>query len=337
MTLYHRTTRHAGRHAGRRAATLIAAGAIALASLSGLALARAPLDPLVVDRAAAWLVHVDIEAALKTDLGRFLAKALNVDLPGLADLSAKLAIDPQRDIKGLTIYGAGSAEEEGVAVLVSSSVVDQLHTRLKEAGLADVTLLERPHGTVYAATIGGDRWFASVRPAADADLRIVVLSRAVERLDRAIAVIADPGESLSTAPEHPLRLQARTDAFVIAAAHQAGASSAGSQIARNMKTMHMELGETASPEGAIVFIDVAIDAGTPENAGTMQQIFQGGVAMVQLQARENPAIADVAKAVRVVADGSTLRVTARKAASKVIEAVEMMQSRNEAATRPRAE
>ena len=102
--------------------TLATAATIASPAIAG------PLNPDYVPADAVWVVHLDVEAAAGSTVGGFvLEHAEAFDLAeGLEDFRDETGLDAVHDLHGVTLFGAGTPEKTGVAVLVTSAGIDAI-------------------------------------------------------------------------------------------------------------------------------------------------------------------------------------------------------------------
>ena len=175
---------------------------------AGLTVATASLHASPLDRAqvsadAKWLLHVDIDALRKTQLGTSLMKTVvaqagedlkedaNIDLPALVKSTSSIMAygtdyKSGKDGKGVLIW-QGSKEIEQIA---SAFLVQQAEAT--KAGSGNVKLAREGAQPVYAF---GDDMHIVVRPGGG-----LILGRSVDQIDLATKVLEGKAASLKDKP-----------------------------------------------------------------------------------------------------------------------------------------
>lgn len=118
---------------------------------AGFALAPAasasPFDPAVVAADAVWVVHLDVAAALDSEIGHFLfenAEHFGADMDDLEEIHEFLHFDPFKEVFGVTAYGFDEPGDDYVVVITGS---DAIADALAHASEEDDSPVERTrHG-----------------------------------------------------------------------------------------------------------------------------------------------------------------------------------------------
>lgn len=246
-------------------------------ALAGAALAG-PLNKRWVAPDAAWVVHIDVEAVRGSTLWSFVNEhkaGAGIDLSGLEEFKAQTGLDPFRDIKGVTVYGAAPGPEECVAVVETTAAVDGALEKLLEK---ERSLTKGNEGgyTIYTWTEGEQTKYGCVRPGAGPDDRIVLAAPAKERLLAAIRQIESPAEGKSTA----LATMPRTGSMLYVSGTGLGKlrDPECSMILQKMEAVRVDVGEA----GGDVYAELAVTTPTSEDATNMQQTAQGALALAQM-------------------------------------------------------
>jgi hypothetical protein len=122
---------------------------VVVAAVLAMSVAAAQAGPLQQERVAStakWVVHVDVEAAMATDLATTILKQENVAAEvakGVKRLVDVTGCDPTKDIKAVTAYGTTFEKDHGV--LIAQAKFD------REKLLALVTLAGDHKETAYGA------------------------------------------------------------------------------------------------------------------------------------------------------------------------------------------
>ncbi len=239
------------------------AGHISAASLGGLLLATplvlaGPLDPAVVDSQARWVIHVDIESALRTAVGRsLLSDHRSPAAAALESLRWRLGVSAVNDVHGVTVYGRSECADPGTVVVDMTAAADALHTSLAAAGLPGYQRSDSSPGSgavaVHSWKAEGQRVFAAVVPGSDAepDVRRVVVAPSIERLEQAMGVIAGSRQSAQDAADaegQPAELSLEPDegAIIFVSATELGSFEPRASVSRKISSLTINIGERAT-------------------------------------------------------------------------------------------
>lgn len=244
---------------------VIAGGTCALAG---------PLNKAVVAKNAQWIVHVDAEACMASTIGRFITEhRAELDLADLDRVKQETGIDPLSDIKGVTVYGTGPDEHDGVAIVYTTAAVDAMVKKLteKEESFKAITV---GGYTLYSWTENGTSRFAQVRP--DGAGRIVIVAADKDRLLAGIGVLEGKAEALTKAPTGLGAAAPRAGSIIFASAtHLPDAEAMPFQHA---EAFTLDAGES----GQELYADMRVTAKSSEEAANMSQVARGGIALVKM-------------------------------------------------------
>lgn len=294
------------------------------AALCCLASAHADaLDARRVPAEVRWFAHVDVDALNRSTFADALRTGGALDLgPDPFGVGAELGVDVLRDLRSFTVFtlpdadaaaqpvrvegqvdaragGEGtrvalgvvradvSAAGTQVALFVCRPRVDEALARLAaRPGHRTDTLDGRP---LHAWAFGGETLYAWVGDAQvagepGASARVIVQANDKVALARALAVFEGRAPNLADAPDPALRARPSEGSFLFASASTRLAELDGlelaSSVARLAEDFVLDLGET---RGA-VFARLSVDAGTEREALQIQQVLQGGIALLGLVA-----------------------------------------------------
>ena len=295
-----------------------------------------PLERDVVDPRAAWVVHVDAEALLRSPMGPMLVKKLGEGGPGgPGDLRA-LGIDPVRDLKALTVFGRSEwtqgnddrHDEDGVAIVTATAGADAMGAALPEAGLTAYAVSATDGVPVHSwRSEGMGTWFAAVTPGTNADERRVVFASRRAELDGWIQRSKPARLELAARvdEETPALLDGarpRTGSILFVSARgirermgKGRAADAGGEFAKAAESLTLDIASVPGAGGAEeLAADAAVWFGDAEKATQMTQIAQGGLAMLRVTMSGDPVskgASDMLGRVRVESEGSKMTVSAR--------------------------
>jgi hypothetical protein len=264
------------------ATTLLALTAVAPAAAGPLKGDRIPAD-------AAWVVHIDVEAGVASQVGGFAVAHRAQWGPGACDeFVAKTGIEPTRDIKSVTIYGPTCDEDHAVAVIDATSATDTFLEKLR----AEEPTFTRIQGEKYLV----DTWiehgsprFGYVRK--DGDSRLVMVSRDRARLEEAIALSEKSGGAVAS-PALATPPRKGSFVYVSAVGLDAAAKAGNAKVVQKMQDLHLDLGEA---EGAL-YGRMLITTATRRDADQVLQMMQGAVTIWRVMAQKSPELAPVVDA-----------------------------------------
>jgi hypothetical protein len=282
--------------------------------LAALALTAAP-DPSgpaeqlsAVPADAQWALYVDIQKLTSSAMFKALGGEQELGkIRGKTDqFFAKLKIDPEKDLKGVTVFGRGKKDEDAVVAL--SGKFDRAH--LLSLIKAEASHKEIPYGnyTIYSwdndefGTFAGDD--------------LILLGENEQALKSALDSLA--GRNKDVAP--PLLAGAFKDfpnAIVVF-----GVSSIPGLIGEHDQPVILTKMKSAdgafAENGQDLSLQVNINAESAAVAKDVEQAIRGLIAMANLQLKAGDAQA-FAQAVKIAVDGEKVRISAAYPLNKLVE------------------
>ncbi len=291
--------------------------AVSLAGLARLAWAG-PLDTSVVDQDATWMFHLNVEAGMASTCGRFTTDTMQKD-PGMQEAVKKFGLDPTKEIKGFTVYGFKPGEDDGVAVLVTTTAVDSLGEKLEAQGLENFETHKSDGAVLYTWKLDGHTWHMAIRPTTKGDERFVLLASTQKQLDAGLAVVAGSKPSVKSLDENGpaagMLVKPSENSIVFIAARGLGDSPKfKTSFIKEAKSLFIDVGEDSNAAGIKeTYAKAAISAKDAPTATNMQQMIQGMIGFASIAAKDNDAkdMVTCLQALKVSADGSKVIVTAR--------------------------
>lgn len=284
--------------------------AICLTTLPALA----GVDRSIIPADAQWLLQLDLQAALNSQLFSALQErepdldfANNSDL---AEVRERLGIDPTRDIESLTVYGLSHDPEAVVVMFHTTAAVEQALTRLSALAPRKSIEIDGLDISRWSDPDGGDAVYSYVARHADSDQRIVLVSP--DANDLVIGIEALRGESATLADsDSRLALHASAGAILHVSASGRLAQWAdfepANNIARLVRSADVELGES----GSSVYLHVRVDTGSSADATRVAQILQGAMALASLASemeQDVKALLPILQGLEFEADGPLLTI-----------------------------
>ena len=300
--------------------------AVSLLGLARLAWAG-PLDPSVVDKDATWMFHLNVEAGVASTCGRFATDGMAED-HDMQEAIKKFGLDPAKEIKGFTVYGFKPGEDDGLAVLVTTTAVDGLEQKLAAAGLESFESHKADGATITTWKKDGHTWHMAVRPTPKGDERFVLLASTQSALDSGLAVVAGTRPSVKAldadGPGAAMLAKPSAHSIVFIAARGLGdGPKFKTSFVKEAKSLTIDIGEEPTNTGVKeTYAKAAISAKDGPTAINMQQMIQGMIGMVSMAAHNNKdtkGFAEELQAVKVAADGATVRISARVKSDEILQ------------------
>jgi hypothetical protein len=290
----------------------LSAMTLCLALLSGGTTQAGPLNCQEVAADAKWVLHLDLDALLKTKVGRQIGdRLLGPKLEaGQAQLKEKLGVDYDwHDLHGFTVYGRDyRAPREGRGVLLIHSGLDLksgLEAAMKKLGESGpVSLLGQGANALYSLD---QKAYAAIAPRQPA-----VVGQSRQQVEAARAVIRGKQAGLTgTAPDELQVPQAGDEAFIFVAAARGFADQAPlppqAQLLRKADGLQASLRES----GDHLLLNIALLTKDSQVSGQIQQVILGLKALVAMGANDNPEVQRLARALDVGTKGDRVEVTLR--------------------------
>lgn len=298
----------------KRFACLITAVLVTASTLAG------PFRKENVSSDAKWILHLDVENLLATQLGAFFGREF-VDkqlAKPVRDIEQQFGIVfDWREIKSVTAYGTDfnkALQGSGVLLIEGfdfagalDAVVEKLSAQ--GAGNAPLQKLQVEPFPIYSAR--GEVFGA---PVGD---RLFLLSKSKEQLGRARDVAAGKAANLSKGNSFATLADA-PKGFLLAAVADGFQSAAKlpppAQGLKNAESGQVVAGEKADK----VFVNLALNAKTAESASQMQQVLQGLLALATLNQEQNKDLATLVQGLKVSGAEKTVSVNLELPAETVI-------------------
>jgi len=281
--------------------TTVAAGVCAVT----LAAVAAPLERADVVADPAWLLHLDCDALRPTAVGKYVLSELNKPeaKAKLAVFQALFSFDPRTQLHGVTLYGTGSAPEDGVLMVYAD--FDPAH--LVNLAQAAKGYESHEHGNVTIHSWIDDK----KKPKGDVKPRIyaaiegnrVIFAQREENVAKALDVAEKKEASLAKGRAFPELGRADSGHVVEAAAQKLNlpGSNPNANILKLSKSIQLVMGEKEDLFNG----QVTLVADSDEVAGHVFSIVQGLLALAKLQT-DKPEAVKLANAVDLKQDGSRI-------------------------------
>ncbi len=282
-----------------------------LAASAAFAALAGPFQKEQVAADAKWVIHLDVQALLRTTVGETLARAAldpNLAKP-TADLKQHLGVDfDWRRIRSVTLYGSdfsASKHLRGVMLVDTDMDIAQafeaVQKKLAEVGgLKDGGLERLEEGSSVLYSIRKELYIATQKGVP------VIVGNPREAVLKAREVLNGSAPNLNDAPFGKL-CQVGNGFFFVAAARGFSDTAPVPPQARVLQMaegLRVVLGE----KGDQVTASLALSAKTPEAARQMHQVLQGMIALASLSQVENQDLKTLVGGTRVGLDNQTVKV-----------------------------
>ncbi len=328
------TLSHVPHHAARRTLTaLLAAATVAVATLclTPTRTIAAPLDRATSPADASWLVHVDVESAHTSQLGKaMMQEAKNVGLLAKADaVSSVVGFDVIDNLKNITLYGSGFKREDTV---ILASIAGN-------SGNLEGLMLAAPG---YQSTRENKRTIHSfiAKDATHGDARMYVIVEPINNGQTTLLIGANDQGNLMNALNRTINRVASTEATPTD-------SAAGSIVfaeINDVASLPMEgAGEHSATIGMLNRVTMSLtesnqqvkltadaDVVDEQRADQIRQLAQGALAMVQIAAMQKPddlgatTASDMASRVKIERQGNHVNATMISDVSSLTRTMRMM-------------
>lgn len=293
---------------------------------AGAIVQAAPLDPAQLSDRTTWMLHLDVQALVKTQLGARLANQVfdTVAGPAKAELKRYLDLDfDWRRIRSLTAYGVRFLEPgaPGGVLLVDTDleVREALERAIAQPSAASgrgggaIRLVPSETGRLYVIQ---ERLFAAVAPGMP-----LVLSPSKECVELASSVLAGQATAMESSAGISGMALASKGCFLVGAAkgfNESAPLPPRAQVLRQAEAAQI----LAKEEDGRLSVQVALRTRTEEISRQIRQILQGLMALALLGDIEDPALRDLARSVDVSASDRVVTVRMSLPVKSVIENLE---------------
>lgn len=292
---------------------------LSLMVFSSLALAG-PLQRGIVPADAQWLIHMDCEKLLNTEVWKQIGpKVVKENRKWIGLLKVFTGIDLTKDIHGVTLYGVDCKDENGVLVIHGKfdkkkllawieNNEDYKETRYRERTLYHWTDQEE---------CGGEKH--NVGSFASKDL--LILSHNVEAVKTAIDLLENKGSSLAKQDDAALRglLKGAEDAlFTMVAKDSPQLNGEGMDVlSANSESIALIIAEQDDD----IRLSMNLMAETKEAAGKIKTVFDGIKAFLELQCAGEKELVSLLDSVAIKLDGKLLHLSFQCSSTKLSEII----------------
>jgi len=174
-----------------------------LALGAGSAASAGPFDRSVVDSAAIWMVHLDVDAMRADAAGAYILHRISTAARApLRLLEQDLGITVGGDIKGLTIYAVADDADDSVVVLTTTAALDQTGSSLQAAYPQTYRMELSPRGVpIHRWMSLGKQMHAAVHPGRRDGERLMILSDCQRNLDRGMRALGNAVSNIDAAAD----------------------------------------------------------------------------------------------------------------------------------------
>ena len=284
-----------------------------------------PLQKEQIPAGAKWLLHLDVENGLKTQLGTFLGgeigKQLLTPIANLRDYF-DVRLD-WRKFQSFTAYGMGfeeRADAAGVLIVKSSqdlpAMLDQVIAKFEEAaGPGHGALRKKKEGGATVYVLKKEVFGAAGKGG------VFVLSKSIAKLTEALDVLEGNASHLGAAKTFAAFPQPSASFFFIGLAdgfNNASNLPPQARVLKNSTGGQFAVGEKAGQ----VFLNLALSVKDDESTAQIQQVFQGLLALATLNQDKNKELARLAQSIKVSTNSTLVNVSLELPATNVIAQVE---------------
>jgi len=312
-----------------------AAVSTALGAFASPSAEASGFDHRLVSAEASWVIHVDMENLLKSDIGEFaLDRADDFGADNqLKMFEQKTGLNPLEVIEGVTLYGAGEPGEEPVVLLVGSEAILDKLNEFVEADGAPIQRHRALGGVVYEVE---DDVYIAVRKGRG-DRALYVFSEEGDLLEHAMEVIDGDEPNLSDLDEGRFRRPTH-DALVFLTVHgdefgeMIGDAGPASGLLDGADGLVFELSERGGVLQMVASLGVE-DAEAARAAMSMVQglmMFARGAMQADLEGAEQEQLqmaAELLGALNIRADGRHLTISFEYETERLIELAERFDGR----------
>lgn len=291
--------------------------------------AAGPLRAQWVSADARWVAHLDLEAARASALGSFIIdnqERFDIEFGELEEMG----INPLEDIDNITIYGVGNPEDEGIIIVRTNDKIDRLIEMAREKA-PNFKEIDIDGLTIYSFDKGD--MYAYVRKSRNGDTRTIIITKAQDRLIRAINVIRGRVPSLDEADNTDLILPSRDGVIVCAAAAglpwmEEEENNPASQILKMAQSLSIQLGE----DGPESYVNVSIETSSKEDAQNIYGVLNGVLSLGRMMSgqpdSELAELRTLIDNVKLDSNKKSLSITISCPTQELLEIIEKLEERN---------
>jgi hypothetical protein len=293
------------------------AGAISLLLLGVAACPAGPLQRADISNDPAWVLHFDCDALRPTAIGQHIQSemAKPENDAKLAAFQAFFNFDLRKQLHAVTLYGTGTAPQDGVAIFYADFDAERLTTLAKAARDHQSTTYKSHEIHDWIDDKKSKKGVKARTYAALAGKR-VIFGQKEDRVAHALDVIDGASANLGAGQVFP-SLGANGAGFIQAAARKLDLpeNSPNSALLRLSKVITFDLKEEAGNVNA----SLTMEANDEEVAGQIASVANGLVSLMKLQNR--PEATKLANAISLKQDGAKVFATCSVSAADVVAAM----------------
>jgi hypothetical protein len=278
--------------------------ALCIALAAPAAVLAEPLNIRWVPTEARWVVHVDVEAATGSSLGRVAMAHKELWHSHCAKIKADTGIDPATDIKSLTVYGATGEEADAVAIIATTSATDSFLDSLR-AKEATYKQIQSGKHTLDTWQEDGTSRYGFVSKVGDQ--RQILVSQNQGKLTAAIDLLEGSAPQavspvLAVAPARGSVL------FVSASGVGEAAKHAKAVVVQKMQDFRLDVGEASGK----LYGEMVVSTRNEQDAGDILKMMEGGISLGRMLAQSEPDLAplvEIAQGIEFTTSGNSLKAT----------------------------
>ncbi len=275
--------------------------AIQAALLLGVQAYAAPLKTQDVAENAKWLVHVDVECVINSELGKHLFDQTNLPPKakvGLSFIKGLFGVDLLKDISGVTVYSSGPKEEDGVLIVRGPFSPEQTLNLLKLSGGYECV----PFGS-RSIHKGVDEKKGKPFAVCFLESGAAVLSSSAEKVQAAVDVV--DGKLPCLKPSGDLKIPESAGGMLLVATKDKvgfGEMAKTAVLQKSGVSGNLFLAEVSG----CLELGVQIFCDSPETAAQIEQVVRGMMAGVALAKDKNPELAEIVGGMSVKNEGGAV-------------------------------
>lgn len=283
--------------------TSVVFAGLCLAAVPAMA---APLQKNIIGPGADWVAHVDIEAFRNSAIGKLVLAELKAQ--GVEDqmqnFASVFSFNPLTDVQNITLYGKGKDRSNAVAIVDGKFDAQKLISLVKmnpqfqETPYQSVTLYRWHNEDKKGGA--GELMYGFVREG-----RGVVISTGLETLKQAADNLKGSGAGASSG------LAAQVPSPESGTFAQIATTGIGSLAGDDPKAAILKQADlftaSAGEAGDKAFVGLRLRGQSPEMADNVTKMAQGLLAMLQMNAQQQPQLSELAKNVNVTREDKTVQ------------------------------
>jgi len=289
----------------------------AILMLSSLAWA-APLNQTHVPAEAKWLIHVDVDAIVGTEMWRLVTQDISEKVRKKIDaITNLLGSDPTRDIYGATLYGIDSNEENAVVMiygrfnkekLLSLLVLNEAYAESDYNGQKLYHWLDEKDNKNKVGMFAADD--------------LIVISQSEQAVAALVDLRAGQGSSLASQEDAALStlVEAPEDALMVMAADGLAELQNDDDHIAILKNSKMMAAVVSENDGNMnLYVDLTAE--TIDAAIQIEQVLGGIKAFIALKHAKQPEIISLLQAVTLERNENQLLLTVQYPSEKLFEII----------------